>query len=526
MRIAFIMRSVGYLRNYEWAIRRLAAKGHVILLYSDREKKAVDRMQESSDKAAQDHLEVMMREVPRVKYHSLHNAYSKPISLLTVASRRIRLIQDFARYFDPQFDDASKLRDRAGSFMKPSTRRLIATLAKPAWSRRLMMGTLGRLEALIPPRADVVAFLERTKPDLLLVAPLLGHGSSQVDYFKAASAMGLRSCLPVASWDNLTSKGIVQCEPASVLVWNDAQKREAMELQGIPEERITVTGAHCYEHWFTWEPSTDKAAFLAQAGLDAGKDYVLFLGSSRFIAENEPPVVLRWAEAIRRSSDPQVRDIGILIRPHPQNYGAWANVDLSHLGNVVVFPRGGSNHNPVSREAKSEYFDTMYHCSAVVGVNTSGMIEAAILGKAVHTVLFDEMAATQEGTLHFHHLSDAEDGMLRVAPDLDAHVRMLGESLRDPAADIARSKAFVERFVWPKDLRSKTMVGTFVNALLSQYEAPVQKPSRWRKPLVWGARIVASPLLLVYFPEHLRLTVRRRYRRREIEAAKAQVPQG
>src|SRR5690606_25967415 len=104
--------------------------------------------------------------------------------------------------------------------------------------------------------------------------------------------------------------------------------------------------------------------------------------------------------------DPQVRRIGILIRPHPQNFSAWASVDLSRFGNAVMFPPLGGSHNPVGTESKSEYFDTMFHCAAVVGINTSGMIEAGILGKPVHTVLFREMTSAQENTLHFRHLSD------------------------------------------------------------------------------------------------------------------------
>ena len=43
-------------------------------------------------------------------------------------------------------------------------------------------------------------------------------------------------------------------------------------------------------------------------------------------------------------------------------------------------------------------------CSSDLGVNTSAMIEAAILGRPVLSVLAPEFAATQEGTVHFHYL--------------------------------------------------------------------------------------------------------------------------
>ena len=522
MRIAIFMRNVGYVRNFEWVIRRLASAGHVVLLYFDHEKKAVDRMQESSDKVAQEHLEVLTRDHPKIKHHNFHGALSKPRTIFNVAARRIRLIQDYARYLDPEFVDAHKLRERAALFLRPSVRRIVDFFGKLTLSRRLMVGVLATLDRLIPPRADVIEFYKKTRPKLVMVTPLFGHGSSQVDYFKAASALGIRSCLPVASWDNLTSKGAVQCDPGLVLVWNDAQKKEAIELQRMPADRVQVTGAHSYEHWFTWEPSMDREAFQTKVGLATDRDFVVFLGSSRFISEDEVPVVLRWARALRESTNPVLAKVGILIRPHPQNFGNWMDIDLSDIGNAVIYPRGGAN--PVGRDAKSEYFDTMYHCQAVVGVNTSGMIEASILGKPVHTVLFEEMAATQSGTLHFQHLSGEDTGLLRVARNLDEHTKMLGHSLVDPSEDQQRSKAFVERFVWPKSLGDETPVDAYVRAIGSQLQSP--SPSRSLKwlPLIWLGRIAASPLLLIYLREYLRLTARRRERRRAIESAKAQTP--
>src|SRR3712207_6916201 len=47
------------------------------------------------------------------------------------------------------------------------------------------------------------------------------------------------------------------------------------------------------------------------------------------------------------------------------------------------------------------FYDSLHHAAAVVGVNTTAMIEAAIVGRPVLTVLDDAFALTQRGTLHF-----------------------------------------------------------------------------------------------------------------------------
>ena len=106
-----------------------------------------------------------------------------------------------------------------------------------------------------------------------------------------------------------------------------------------------------------------------------------------------------------------------MIRPHPQNFQQWATVDFSNYENVAIFPRAGAN--PVDIDARAQYFDSMFHSAAVVGVNTSALIESAIVGRPVYTVITDEFADTQEGTLHFQHLAHAQGGLLQTAGNLD-----------------------------------------------------------------------------------------------------------
>ena len=65
---------------------------------------------------------------------------------------------------------------------------------------------------------------------MLLVTPLVDIGSDQVDYVKAAQRLGIRSALPVLSWDNLTNKGLIRVQPDRVYVWNEAQKAEAVAM--------------------------------------------------------------------------------------------------------------------------------------------------------------------------------------------------------------------------------------------------------------------------------------------------------
>src|SRR4030095_13968020 len=98
------------------------------------------------------------------------------------------------------------------------------------------------------------------------------------------------SALCVASWDNLTSKGLVRVLPDHVVVWNEAQKREATALHGVPADRVLVTGAQLFDRWFTMQPSRSREEFCRAAGLDPERPFLLYVGASLFIAPGGVPV--------------------------------------------------------------------------------------------------------------------------------------------------------------------------------------------------------------------------------------------
>lgn len=113
-----------------------------------------------------------------------------------------------------------------------------------------------------------------------------------------------------------------------------------------------------------------------------------------------------------------LNELGVLIRPHPQNAQIWDTVDLSEFGNVTIYPRKGAN--PIMSDAKADFFDSIAHSSRVVGINTSAQIESAVIGKPVLTVEHPLFAETQRGTLHYHLL--VKHGLLLTASDFPEHI--------------------------------------------------------------------------------------------------------
>jgi len=175
----------------------------------------------------------------------------------------------------------------------------------------------------------------------------------------------------------------------------------------------------------------------------------LYLCSSLFIAREEVSFVRTWLEQLRRARYPALRECGVLIRPHPGHASSWTDVDLSAFGGVAIWPRGGDM--PLFEEAKSNYHNSLFHATAVVAVNTTGIIEAGIVGRRSYTLLDPGFAATQGGTVHFAHLT--APGFLRTATTFDEHHAQLDAELRQPSTREALAP-FIEAFVRPFGLDS------------------------------------------------------------------------
>lgn len=434
-RILFVLASPEYLRYVDTTMTLLADRGHAVSVGVNwlRERKHA-RLDEL---IADPRIEIV-GQVPSRADMWVHTA------------RAVRGSFDYVRYLHPSLAGASALRERS---RRKSAPRLIWGLdrvrsLRPATLERLY-GVLRAAEAAVPVSRKLVEFLRRQQPDLVVVSPLVDSMSDQVDMVRAAQSLGIPCALAVASWDNLTNKGHLRVTPDAVTVWNARQKEEAVTLHGVPAERVSVTGAQLFDRWFERRPSQDRASFCRMVGLPDERPIILYTASSIFIArsELEVPFVRKWLAALRATDAPGLRDAAVLVRPHPFNSEAWETADLSDLGPVSIWPR--ARYTPASERSRDAFFDSLYYSSAVVGINTSAMIEAAILRKPVLSLLTPEFARTQEGTLHFHYLLPENGGFLRVASSIDRHVEQLSDVIQHP--DVVRGELdrFVGSFIRP-----------------------------------------------------------------------------
>ena len=436
MRVLFVLQYPGYTRYFDSLMRVLLDRGHTLALAYDKPHKQA----EGNEALAGMQIE-MLAEVPVARG-----------VFWSVVGLGVRGTIDYVRYLDPRFADSPYLRDRMRIALPSVVRGLGKYDTLSTWKTNLLLSMLHVCERAIPSSPTIERFLQRARPDLVVVSPLVTDSSTQVDIFKSAQALGIPAALCVASWDHLTTKGLMRIKPDLVTVWNEHQRDEAAAYHRVERERVAVTGAAPFDRWFGRTPSRDREAFCRLVGLPSDRPFILFVGSTKSISrpDAETAFVRHWVTELRAELDQRKLKVSILIRPHPFNSAHWAQADLGGLENAAIFPRHEAN--PVNEADRADYFDSLYHSEAVVGINTSAMIEAAIVGRTVHTLLDPAFSGTQEGTLHFRYLLPENGGFLKVAHGMDEHVQQLADTLDDPAAGAKQLDTFVRKFVRPHGL--------------------------------------------------------------------------
>ncbi len=464
MNVLFFMSHPGHVRNFESTLRELAERGHGIHVAFDRESEPAADRRSAIDVLARDH--------ERIGFGPA--ASPERTEQWTLIAWQLRAMLDYLRYLEPPYAHAPRLRERAA---RAATRPVAKSLALSR-TRPWLKSSLSALERSVPPRRSVLRFLAEREPDLVLVTPLLDLGSPQLDYVRAAKSLGIPSAFCVASWDNLTNKGLLHELPTLVTVWNEAQRREAVELHGVPEPRVAVTGAQSY----------DRADFLQAVGLPFDRPFLLYAASSPFLAPREGDSVARWVRALRGSQELSARRVSILIRPHPLNPFPQQEVDqLGALEGVRVWPPRGED--PTDEPSRTDYFDSMHHAAAVIGLNTSVMIEAAIVGRPVFTIILPEFSEGQLGTLHFRYLLAENGGPAASATSLEKHVSQLAATLRGETAS-SETTAFLRSFIRPNGL-NQPATPRLVEALEEAARRPSEPPTAPPR-----AAVAARPLLV------------------------------
>lgn len=320
-----------------------------------------------------------------------------------------------------------------------------------------VLAWLSHFEKKVASSRSIICRVKRISPDVILVSPHNKSPGKDLCYIKAAIKLSIPSSVITLSWDNLTSKGVINVQPNLVMVWNESQRNVAKAYHFLGESKIEIVGAPVFDKWFEYSNSgwsvPERRELLRKVGLQPDAKYILYLGSAQGITGDESNIINDLVAGLQNPDRTSLNNIAVLVRPHPANADY---VDRVQKNNCAVYPKAGVL--PDSREKKDEFFYSMLFAECVVGVNTSGMLDAIVNDRPVIAICDGRYRATQEQTLHFKELLSF--GCMETACDTASVIEIISKLVEGIDNRRYRRREFVDTYIRPRG--SKRLVAQVV----------------------------------------------------------------
>lgn len=279
MRVLIALSSGGFFRHFDTVMSALVDRGHevrVITRYVSKTETDDERQYRRAMLATAEGLEGASYDLGMIVRA---DRWTLPIHV-------VRGSLDYALYFRPQHN-SRPLADRLAPRCPAPLRAALRTSAgRRMVARDGFWQAARRAHALFPPHPGIARQVADFGPDVLVACPYVYTFGNDLEYLRAAKRQGITTVAAVASWDNLTTKGAAHLLTDRVLVWNRPMAEEAESIHALPPDRINVTGAAKFDTYFELQASP-REAFATGAGIDPGRPYVLWVGSSPQIAGDE-----------------------------------------------------------------------------------------------------------------------------------------------------------------------------------------------------------------------------------------------
>jgi hypothetical protein len=434
--ILFVMRTAGYFPYHQTTIEHLLQRGHQVTLLFDHDSGPID------ERGFQEWL-AAGHQVTVGKTLRRGGVWRRVL----FATREARSYASYCR----RGPEAKFYRERWRQYLPSWLRRPSEDhrLVRAVFHAPVTQQLLGAVERISPASPDIVAALRRDGRECVVVSPVNLRFDEEVEYVKAAKKLGVPTVVPVLSWDNLTTKGLFHVQPDLVLAWHHGHCEEAQAIHGVPADRVVITGSPFFDKWFGINrPISARGATCSRIGIDPDKPYLLYLGSSANIARDESWLVIALLQAIRRAGDPALDGLQIVFKPHPANLRPLPALDEAR---IAIYQR--ERGRPDTSDAIAEFRDILHHAVAVIGVNTTGMLDAVLCDRPCIALATKKYRQTQAYTPHFQRMQESK--ALLTAGSVRVAVEMLSRVMAGDQRSASARRRFAATYARPRGLGSE-----------------------------------------------------------------------
>lgn len=295
---------------------------------------------------------------------------------------------------------------------------------------------------------DVAALLDKYRPNLVL-APDIVFPLDRI-FLRTAKRKGYFCIGLTRSWDNLTSKGVIQVLPDKLILHTTRMKNQAIKLVGMRADDIVVTGPPDYDKYF--KPfSITKEEFCTQLNIPSDRRLILF---SPFYDEYTGSAVIMMNGLIRAIKEGKLpHNVHLIVRYRP------ATPEILHdqieQSDHVTITKPCSQYFKVKNKAlaptKDWEFSTadvdllvysIAFCDVMISTFSTISIDAAAADRPTIGIRFDADANTPArhsvmkiANAHDHYKELEDAGGVYLAHSMDELIDGINLYLKHPERD-------------------------------------------------------------------------------------------
>jgi CDP-glycerol glycerophosphotransferase (TagB/SpsB family) len=309
------------------------------------------------------------------------------------------------------------------------------------------MSVVRLLDKLEPTDPQVAALLTKYKPDLVVIPDIV----FPVDriFIRAAKRAGFYTLGMVRSWDNLTSKGVVQILPDKLIVHNSTMKEEAIKLAGMPARDIYVSGPPQFD-WHFRTRNMSREEFMKSLNIPADRKLVLCAPFFNDYVKSSVNIINTLTDAVNNGRLP--KDIHFIIRYRPTNAEIPVGMLKPSEHYTITRPCEArfivvNEQSPVEDYEHSQadvelLMNSLAYSDVVINTISTLSVDAAAMDKPVINVRYDgdPNVPPKYGVKIFYHGHDhyemiERSGGVRLAWTPDELIDQINMYLKDASID-------------------------------------------------------------------------------------------
>jgi hypothetical protein len=290
---------------------------------------------------------------------------------------------------------------------------------------------------------SLFTFLFSTYSPTLVISTTAHHAEAwPLTYFARRS--GIKTLANILSWDNTTTKPMMDVACDYYTVWSDEMKAEFAEQFPHIQTETIVVGCPLFDLYYQRPYAKSREDFLAEIGLPPDKPYILYATNTPSAMPDECQVIEQYWQALNRSR--LSNRISMLVRLHPKE-SLEKYQSLFGLKDLIV-TRAAKPHWERSdrwlpnHQDMSLLLNSMMHAAASVNVASTMSLESFALELPTINIAFKSSENVKDlGSMwsfdmfHFseHYHAIVENGSVGLARNVDELVQFTIDALENPS---------------------------------------------------------------------------------------------